>query len=113
MTDYVLSAPPALVVMTPFGMWHISNDYLTSGDLFPTDRFSVVPYFLYCQSLELGLKGFLFYHGVPEQDLIKKYGHSLIKALAEARARGLDAHVAVSPADDQLVEELNPYYAEG
>jgi len=46
-------------------------------------------YLLLCHSMELALKAFLHMKGVSEQDMRRRYGHSLTKLLEAASGHGL------------------------
>jgi hypothetical protein len=49
--------------------------------------------YLLGHSIELILKAFLAYHGVPLRDLRKKYGHDLEKCFKKAKELGLNNYI--------------------
>jgi hypothetical protein len=57
----------------------------------------------------LGLKAFLLKHGVPEEDLRKKYPHDLVMLLQEATQRGLSL---ATPNVEDMVEWINDWHCD-
>ena len=50
--------------MTPFGFHKYASDYLDTANKWTGEtHYSPVPYFLYCRTIELGLKGYLLAKG--------------------------------------------------
>jgi hypothetical protein len=92
------------------GKW--AEHFLIAAQSFPGDiKFSPVPYFLCCQSLELGLKAFLLLKGVPKKDLKKRtFGHNLVVLLAKAKSLDLQEFVSISAHDENLIAEINQFY---
>lgn len=76
-------------------LWRYGRDYLKAAEtLCEHDRIacneSQVPYHLAAQGIEFGLKSYLRTKGLTPGDLSARVGHSLLDALQEALARGLD-----------------------
>lgn len=61
-------------------------------------------FFLYAHAIELGLKSFLHLHGVPLDELRKRYSHDLFEAVKAARRSGL---VLPSEPTDDVVQRLD------
>jgi hypothetical protein len=88
---YVLKAETGYIRVTPFAYIADAGDFLEAAKQFKTSRrFSTVPYYLLCRSIELSLKCFLLGKGVSKKDLKEKYGHHLINLLTQARHLGID-----------------------
>ena len=81
----------------PDGFHHYASEFATSAQQAQAaglgSAFSPVPYYLYCHSLELGLKAFLLTKGATKHELKNVLRHNLRKILPEARARGLEQTV--------------------
>lgn len=67
------------------------------------DGFSMVQFYLYCQSVELALKGFLLEKDFPNKDLKKKIRHNLKKLRKQAEELGLNDHVTLSNEDKNVI----------
>jgi hypothetical protein len=77
------------------------------------ERFSPVPYYLYCRSLELTLKAFLLAQGTPVAQLKKpSLGHDLMRLLAAAHKLDLAKVAKVGQPDRRLLSLANKYYKE-
>ncbi|MGH8059104.1 MAG: hypothetical protein ACREOH_18020 [Candidatus Entotheonellia bacterium] len=109
--SYVLQAEPVVVRVTPYGFLRYAKEFLQAAQAIPRqDGFSPVPYYLFCRSLELGLKAFVLAKGDTVEAVKKKLGHDLIKTLTRANALGLAAIVPVSPDELSEVAKANAYY---
>lgn len=63
-------------------------------------------------SIELCLKSYLAFHGVPLHELrSKKYGHDLEKCLKKAKELGLNAYVKLNAGELHAFEVLNELYS--
>lgn len=76
-------------------LWRYAHDYLKAAQtLCETNRIasneSQALYHLAAQGIEFALKSYLRAKGVTPVDLSARLGHSLLEALQEALARGLD-----------------------
>jgi hypothetical protein len=78
-----------------------------------TDRYSPVPYYLYCHSIELALKAYLLRTGFPitNEHNRKKYGHRIDRLLSLASERGLDRHAPIADVERHLIQGLAGFYA--
>jgi hypothetical protein len=92
------------------GKW--AEHFFLAEQHFPKDiGFSPVPYFLNCQSLELGLKAFLLLRGTTKEDLKRKpFGHNLESLLAKAKSLNFGQFVTVDSQDEVLVAKVNKFY---
>lgn len=77
------------------------------------DRFSPVPYYLYCRSLELVLKAFLLAKGVPKGALKNRrtLGHDLSKNFVRAKTLGLEQVAQLAADWEAEIHKANAYYA--
>ncbi|MGJ0517116.1 MAG: hypothetical protein ACR65O_15335 [Methylomicrobium sp.] len=68
--------------------------------------------YLVGHSMELCLKAYLAFHGVPLHELrSKKYGHDLKKCLKKAKELGLNVHVSLDDGELHAFEVLNELYS--
>jgi hypothetical protein len=66
-------------------------------------------YLLLCHSMELALKAFLHIKGVSEQEMRKRYGHSLTKLLEAASSHGL----VIGERGKRIPQYLNELHMDG
>lgn len=101
------------VVVHVDGYWlrHYAGDFLAAAKVFepPENRFSPVPYYLICHSIELSLKSFLFSAGFKRRDR-KRLNHDLEKALSSAEDSGLSAHLEITSNDREVLRKANRLY---
>jgi hypothetical protein len=104
--------PPPTFNITCYGFHVWAEDFLAAEKLYaPTARKgSFVPQFLCCQSIELGLKGFLSLKGFMRTKLRTDFGHNLVKLYDEAVAKGIGAFVTLQPGDRDVVAKANSAY---
>jgi len=88
-----------------------AGDFLAAAKVFepPKNRFSAVPYYLICHSIELSLKSFLFSAGFNKVDR-KKLNHDLLKALRSAEDNGINAHIEITANDRVVLCKANRLY---
>lgn len=83
--NIVIQVPPANLKLqiTPYGMALMSDDLYQSSEGHRPSRFPLVNYFLYCSSVELGLKAAILYVDCSEERLLEliKIRHNLTKLL--------------------------------
>ena len=95
------------------GHWlrNYAGDFLNAAKDFtpPVNRFSPVPYYLVCHSIELSLKAFLFSTGFNKAAR-KSLNHSLENAINAAEANGLSTYLQVSATERDLVRKANRLY---
>jgi len=96
------------------GYWlrHYAADFLNAARDFtpPVNRFSPVPYYLVCHSIELSFKAFLFSAGFNKAAR-KALNHNLEKAINAAEANGLGTHLQLSSNDQELIRKANRLYS--
>lgn len=103
--DYVIQAETGYINFSPVGFRMVARDFRRCADTFKPLKFSVVPYFLYCRAIELGLKA-IHLETRKQQDVKDEYGHNLIssyKALSPERQ-------TLSPADSDLLAQISRLY---
>ena len=95
------------------GYWlrHYAGDFLAAAKDFdpPVNRFSPVPYYLICHSIELSLKSFLFSAGFKKADR-RKLNHDLEKTLRAAEKNGLNTHIHLTADEQDLIRKANRLY---
>jgi hypothetical protein len=95
------------------GFWlrHYAGDFLAAAKYFrpPDNRFSPVPYYLICHSIELSLKSFLFTAGFRKADR-RRLNHDLEKALQAAENNGLSTHIQLTADERGLLCKANRLY---
>jgi len=107
-----IKAAPFEAKISPLGFHLTAVDFLFAARSFKKKaEFSMVPYFLYCRSIELALKGFLLAKDLPKIDMKKKLRHDLEKVLNKAKEMNLDEFVTLQPKQEQEVRKANAYYS--
>jgi hypothetical protein len=112
MTDYVLHAETGHVYITPTGFLGYAQDFFSAGTSWQLNgRYSPVPYFLICRSIELGLKSFALTKG-EKIDFLKsrKVGHDLIVVLNIAKKHSLSYFLETTKDEEIELEKANKYY---
>ena len=111
MGNVVIKAEPIVLNISPLGFHRYSNEFLKAAQDFKgEDRFSPVPYYLYCRSIELCLKSFLLAKGVSKVTLKKKLGHNLEKNINKAESLGLSDVVVIATQHRKELKKANEYY---
>jgi len=111
MGNVVINAEPFEINISPLGFHQYSNEFLKAGQGFKDGgKFSPVPYYLYCRSIELSLKSFLLSKGVSKEILKKKLGHNLEKIINEAESLGLNDVVVIAKQHRIELKKANEYY---
>jgi hypothetical protein len=107
----VLQPHNAVVHLDGYWLWHYATDYFAAYQAFeaPKNRFSPVPYFLICRSIELSLKSFLFSAGFKKKDR-KKLNHDLEKALSAAEDNGLHTFLEITLEDREALKKAIKLY---
>ena len=109
---YSLDAKPGVVKVSRTGSSTTRRSF--SKPLFQTvprqDRFSPVPYYLICRSLELGLKAFVLAKGDSVACVRSKLKHDLLKGLARAKDLGLVKIISISSDEESELGKANTYY---
>ncbi len=111
--DVTITPATGHVNVSPFGFHRYASqfaDVAQNARSLLADGFSPVPYFLYCRSVELVLKGYLLARGLSKARLKKNFGHNLCNLFREAKDRGLAAEVLISPVWEVEIGKANAYY---
>ena len=109
--QHILQASDVVAHVDGYWLRHYAGDFLAAAQMFasPKNRFSPVPYYLICHSIELSLKSFLFSAGFKKKDR-KKLNHDLENALCSAEDNGLSAHLEITPNDRGVLRKANRLY---
>lgn len=101
----------AVVRVDGYWLRHYAGDFLAAAKDFkpPVNRFSPVPYYLICHSIELSLKSFLFTAGFKKADR-RRLNHDLEKALRAAENNGLSTHIQLTADERGLLHKANRLY---
>lgn len=97
----------------PHKYFHMATVFADDGKVLyerHPDSASLPTYYLYCHSIELGLKGFLRLKGVHSKELRKKRQHNLDALYAECVTNDLVIPGRDPEADRKLIAKLNAYY---
>jgi hypothetical protein len=77
--NYAFHAETGYINFSPIGFKVAARDFRRCADMFKPPKFSIVPYFLYCRAIELGLKS-IHLETCSQQEAKDQYSHDLIKA---------------------------------
>jgi hypothetical protein len=110
--DVRVVIPALRLNINPLAFNYYASHYLqVARTVEITPRFSPVPYYLYCRSLELSLKAFLLLKGLSKNVIRKKpYSHNLETILLKAKELGLGSYVIVSEEERLELLKANDYY---
>lgn len=73
--------------------------------------FDPTVYFLFCLSLELHLKSFIWLHDRIEKEKIKnKYRHNIEKLWSHSKTRGIEKYAQPTTLRDHVITLVGPYY---
>lgn len=110
-TVHELKAENITIRVDGYWLRHYATDFLSAAKSFevPENRFSPIPYYLTCHSIELSLKSFLYTAGFKKKDQ-KKLNHDLVKALNVAEDNGLNAHIVIEASERDALEKANRLY---
>jgi len=108
---YILQPHHVIAHVDGYWLRHYATDFFAAYQAFemPKNRFSPVPYFLICRSIELSLKSFLFSAGFKKKDR-KKLNHDLEKALGAAEDNGLETYLKITSNDREALKKANKLY---
>ena len=115
MPEIVVEVKPATVVMTGIEFMQYGNHYLDSAEYVSARRsstwFDPLPYQLFCQSLELHLKSYIwFVDRLRRQTFKTTYGHDMVKLWNHAKERKISRFCKLTEARDSALNLLGPYY---
>jgi len=111
--NITIKADPIHVHISPYGLFYYGKEFFNAAKgVVQSTKYSPVPYYLYCHSIELLLKSFLLVEGVPKKELKKQklYGHDLEKILKGAQKLGLSKFVKIRPEQGKEILKANEYY---
>jgi len=110
----ILKVEPITINVSPFGFHHYAKQFLEAArSIEHSSRFSPVPFYLCCHSIELSLKAYLLVKGVPKNELKKKIlGHNLENILCRAETLGIKQVIQISTVERQELKKSNAYYAD-
>ena len=113
--NVVLSIAPATINLSCYGFLRVGRDFRSAALSFDNGgEFSIVPYFLHSQAIELGLKAFLLLKGATRRELKQRpYGHNLINLLEGCRQRGLEEFLVLDGLDIEVIRVANSFYDGG
>jgi hypothetical protein len=103
--DYVLDAETGYINFSPVGFKLVARDFRRCADTFKPPKFSIVPYFLYCRAIELGLKA-IHLETHRQKEVKDEYGHDLIRSY---KALPLERRT-LSTADSDLLAQISRLY---
>jgi len=106
-----LQAQDIIVYVDGYWLRNYASDFFNAAISYKNEsnRFSPVPYYLLCHSIELSFKSFLFTVGYKRKDR-KKINHDLYKALDISEKAGLNAHIDITQDDRELISNVNNLY---
>ncbi|MBT3256519.1 MAG: hypothetical protein HN366_08710 [Deltaproteobacteria bacterium] len=116
MTNIVIKAESAKIVITGVNFRNYAVRYHEAAKQYvaarkKTEGFDPIPYQLFCQSLELHLKSYIW---IIEQygrnKFINKYGHDIVKLWYHSKSRGIQKYVSITPLRDSVIDLVGPYY---
>jgi len=110
---HLLKGKAVFIDITPFGFYHYGKEFFDAAlGIKQSTKYSPVPYYLYCHSIELFLKSFLLVKGVTKKELkdTKNYGHNLEKILKKTIELGLNEFVQIKPEQEEEILKANEYY---
>ena len=110
-TSHTLKAENIEIRVDGYWLRHYATDFLSAAKSFktPENRFSPIPYYLICHSIELSLKSFLFTVGFKKKER-RKLNHDLEKILKVAEENGLNAHLIINANERDALEKANKLY---
>jgi len=100
--------------MAPVAFQRYAAEFLQAAhDLRVDNNYSLVPAFLVCRSLELGLKAFCLAKGDKQTDFKKRdgVGHSLVAAFHRANRHGLSSFVVLSWEEEAELTKADKFYS--
>ena len=112
MTNYILKTETGHLYITPTGFLIYAENYYSASMNWKSDgKYSPVPYFLLCRSIELGLKAFALAKGESIKVLgSHKVGHNLMVLLDKTKNHSLSDLVVITKEDETELAKANIYY---
>jgi hypothetical protein len=90
---------------SPVGFKLAARDFRRCADTFKPPKFSIVPYFLYCRAIELGLKA-IHLETHTQQEAMNRFRHDLIRSY---KALPLERRT-LSTEDSDLLAQISRLY---
>jgi hypothetical protein len=103
--QYKLTAETGYINFSPVGFRLAARDFLRCATAFNPSNFSIVPFFLYCRAIELGLKA-LHLETRNQRAVKKDFGHNLMASYNALPAR----QRTLADEDTALLELTNELY---
>jgi hypothetical protein len=115
MPNIVVKVSPATLRMTGLNYMTYANRYCAAAQHLESVNsngdFDPVIYHLYCLSLELHLKSFIWLRdGLTHSAIKKKYDHKIRKLWADAKLRGIVRFAAATTLRDRVIRLVGPFY---
>ena len=111
MTNVNVTPETGHIYITPTGFLVYARNYFSvATNWIPDGKYSPVPYFLFCRSIELGFKAFILAKGEKLNFVKLKIGHNLEKALDKAVNYSLEDFVAITLEEKKQLQKANTYY---
>ena len=113
--NIVVQVPTVTIDMTGMSYMTYAGRYRAAAQGLEStaaaDGFDPVPFQLYCVSIELLLKAFLWYSRSASKHLLKlTYRHDLVKLWHDAKKSGINRYARVTPLRDEIISLVGPYY---
>ena len=103
--QYKLNAETGYINFSSVGFRLAARDFLRCATVFNPPEFSIVPFFLYCRAIELGLKA-LHLETQNQREVKKDFGHNLTASYNALPAR----QRTLADEDAALLEQTNELY---
>lgn len=116
MAGIVVQVGTATLAVTGIQFMLYANRYLEAGESIINNSasdqwFDPLPYQLFCQSLELHLKSFIWLSDKHNQKKIKgKYGHDIVKLWRQSKSRGINKFCVPTDLRNKTIKLVGPYY---
>lgn len=115
MPDMVVRVPTATLRMTGLNYMLYANRYCEAArhleSVNSRNEFDPVIYHLYCLSLELHLKSFIWLcDGLDHKAIKNKYDHKIRRLWANAKMRGISRYASVTNLRERVIRLVGPYY---
>jgi hypothetical protein len=103
-----------VIVIGPLGFHRYASQFLVAAKSLPPEpKFSPVPYYLLCRSIELGLKAYLLCRRIDPKVLKQPpLGHNLLAILARSEVEGIGSVFVISQEERAELAKANEYYVE-
>jgi hypothetical protein len=102
---YRLNAETGYINFSPVGFRLAARDFLRCATAFKPPKFSIVPFFLHCRAIELGLKA-LHLETRNQREVKKDFGHDLVASYNALPA----GQRTLADEDAALLEQTNELY---